>query len=143
MSRAWSHTHTQTIFVQSRVDLKSHSMLYLTKHVLFKLISKTCCHHKKMLQGSHDQKCNRFIHGKFQQKTTWQILKQPGLISSDLHLSIKCNCQTYDDNIGPKLKKPSYVVFIMNHALNCDPIALEVISLILSCLERDLSPGFE
>ena len=26
----------------------------------------------------------------------------------DLHFSvIKCHCQTYDDNIGPKLKKPS------------------------------------
>ena len=36
----------------------------------------------------------------------WRMLKQPALNSSDLHFSvIKCNCWTYDDNIGPKLKK--------------------------------------
>ena len=39
------------------------------------------------------------------------MLKQPGLISSDLHLSvIQCNYRTYDDNIGQKLKKPSFVI---------------------------------
>ena len=31
-----------------------------------------------------------------------RMLKGPGLKSLDLHLSIiKCNCWTYDDNIGP------------------------------------------
>ena len=39
------------------------------------------------------------------------MLKQPGLISSDLHiLVIKFNCQTYDDNMGPKLKNLSFVI---------------------------------
>ena len=32
------------------------------------------------------------------------MLKQPALISSDLDLwVIKCNCRTYDENIGPEL----------------------------------------
>ena len=40
------------------------------------------------------------------------MLKAPPLKSSDLYLSvIKCHCQTYDDNIGPKFKKPSYAIF--------------------------------
>ena len=35
-----------------------------------------------------------------------RMLKQPGLISLDLHLSvILCNCWTYEDNIGLKFKK--------------------------------------
>ena len=41
--------------------------------------------------------------------TYWWVLKAPPLKSSDVHFSvIKCHCQTYDDNIGPKLKKPSF-----------------------------------
>ena len=32
------------------------------------------------------------------------MLKQPGLISSVLSV-LKCNCLTYDDNIGPKFLK--------------------------------------
>ena len=35
-----------------------------------------------------------------------RMLKQPGFTSSVLFLSVLwCNCQTYDDNNGPKLKK--------------------------------------
>ena len=38
------------------------------------------------------------------------MLKQPSLKSSGLHLSVlECNCQTYDNSIGPKLKQPSFV----------------------------------
>ena len=48
---------------------------------------------------------------KFQHCEKWQMLKGPGLISSDQHLLlVKCNCRTYDDNIGPKLKKPSFEI---------------------------------
>ena len=44
--------------------------------------------------------------------TYWWVLKAPPLKSSDVHFSvIKCHCQTYDDNIGPKLKKPSFAIF--------------------------------
>ena len=39
-----------------------------------------------------------------------QMLKQPGLISSVLHLSVFCNCHTYYDNIGPKLKKLRFAI---------------------------------
>ena len=40
-----------------------------------------------------------------------QMLKAPSLDSSDLHISVlKCNCQTYDDVIGLRLKKPSFVI---------------------------------
>ena len=36
--------------------------------------------------------------------------KRP-LKSLDLHFSvIKCHCWTYDDNISPKLKKPSFAI---------------------------------
>ena len=36
----------------------------------------------------------------------WRMLKAPPLKSSDLHfLVIKYHCRSYDDNIGPKLKK--------------------------------------
>ena len=36
----------------------------------------------------------------------WGMLKQPALISLDLYLSvINCKCWTYDDNIGPRIKK--------------------------------------
>ena len=39
------------------------------------------------------------------------MIKQPGLIFLDLHLwVIQFNCLTYDDNIGPKLKKPNFVL---------------------------------
>ena len=39
------------------------------------------------------------------------MLKAPPLKSSDLHFSvIKCHCWTYDDNIGPKFKKPSFAI---------------------------------
>ena len=39
------------------------------------------------------------------------MLKAPPLKSWDLHFSvIKCHCWTYDDNIGPKLKKPSFAI---------------------------------
>ena len=39
------------------------------------------------------------------------MLKAPPLKSSDLHFSvIKCHCWTYDDNIGPKLKMPSFAI---------------------------------
>ena len=42
-----------------------------------------------------------------------RMLKQPGLISPDLHLSvIKCNCWKYDDNIGLQLKELRFVIFI-------------------------------
>ena len=42
----------------------------------------------------------------------WRMLKQPGLISSDLTLLvIKCNCWTYNNNIGLKLKKLSFVIW--------------------------------
>ena len=35
-----------------------------------------------------------------------RMVKAPPLISLDLHLSAtKCNCWTYDVNIGPKFKK--------------------------------------
>ena len=52
-----------------------------------------------------------------QQKCAWastggkqgRVLKAPPLKSLDLHFLVtKCHCQTYDDNIGPKLKKPSF-----------------------------------
>ena len=40
----------------------------------------------------------------------WMV-KAPPLKSSDLHFSvIKCHCRTYDDNIGPKLKKRSFAI---------------------------------
>ena len=40
-----------------------------------------------------------------------QVLKAPPLKSSDLHLSvIECHCRTYDDNIGPNLKKLSFAI---------------------------------
>ena len=43
---------------------------------------------------------------------SWRMPKQPGLIPSDLHLSvIQWNCQDYDDSIGPNLKKLSFVFF--------------------------------
>ena len=33
------------------------------------------------------------------------------LIFSDLHFSVrKCHCRTYDENIGPQLKKPSFAI---------------------------------
>ena len=39
--------------------------------------------------------------------THWQMLKQPGLFSLVLHLSVlKCNCRTYNDNISLKLNAP-------------------------------------
>ena len=39
------------------------------------------------------------------------MLKAPPLKSLDLHFSvIKFQCRAYDDNIGPKLKKPSCVI---------------------------------
>ena len=39
------------------------------------------------------------------------MLKAPPLKSSDLHFSaIECHCETCDDNIGPKLKKKSFVI---------------------------------
>ena len=42
----------------------------------------------------------------------WRMLKAPPLKSLDLHFSvIKCHCQTYDDNIGPKLKKAELCYF--------------------------------
>ena len=45
-----------------------------------------------------------------------QMLKAPPLKSLDLHFSgIKCNCQTYDNNIAPKLKKPSFAIFGANN----------------------------
>ena len=41
----------------------------------------------------------------------WQMLKASLLKSSDLHFSvIKWHCQTYDDNIGPKFKKPRFAI---------------------------------
>ena len=41
----------------------------------------------------------------------WQVLKAPPLKSSDLHFLVtKCHCWTYDDNFGPKLKKPSFAI---------------------------------
>ena len=40
-----------------------------------------------------------------------RMLKAPPLKSSDLNLSVqKCHCRTYDDNIGPKLNKPSFAI---------------------------------
>ena len=37
--------------------------------------------------------------------------KAPPLKSLDRHFSvIKCHCWTYDDNIGPKLKKLSFAI---------------------------------
>ena len=39
-----------------------------------------------------------------------KMLKGPGLKLSVLHFSvIKCKFQSYDDNIGPKLRKPNFV----------------------------------
>ena len=39
------------------------------------------------------------------------VLKAPPLKSTDLHFSvIKCNCRTYNDNIGPELKKLSFAI---------------------------------
>ena len=42
------------------------------------------------------------------------MLKAPPLKSLDLHFPvIKCHCRTYDDNIGPKLKKLSFAILAM------------------------------
>ena len=39
------------------------------------------------------------------------MLKAPPLKFSDLHFCvIKCHCRTYDDNIGPKFKKPGFAI---------------------------------
>ena len=39
------------------------------------------------------------------------MLITPHLKSSDLHfLVVNCHCQTYDDNIGPKFKNPSFAI---------------------------------
>ena len=47
--------------------------------------------------------------------TYWWVLKAPPLKSSDVHFSvIKFHCWTYDDNIGPKLKKPSFAILGMH-----------------------------
>ena len=61
------------------------------------------------------------------------MLKAPPLISSDLHFSvIKCHCRTYDDNIGPKLKKLSfailgvYNIFKIDCVLYSDNLALSM-----------------
>ena len=39
------------------------------------------------------------------------MLKASPFKSSNLHFSaIKCHCRTYDDNISPKFKKPSFAI---------------------------------
>ena len=39
------------------------------------------------------------------------MLKGPALKSSNLHiLVLYYNCRTYDDNIGPKFKKPNFAI---------------------------------
>ena len=41
-----------------------------------------------------------------------RMLNRFGLISYDLNLSvIQCNCPTYDDNFGPKIKKAKLCIF--------------------------------
>ena len=51
-------------------------------------------------------------------RLAWGMLKQPALISSDLHLSvIKCKCQTYDDNIDPKLSSLHWNILVFFYAL--------------------------
>ena len=45
------------------------------------------------------------------------MLKVPPPKSLDLHfLVIKCHCWTYDDDIGPKLKKPIFAILGIYHA---------------------------
>ena len=46
-----------------------------------------------------NQRCSKFKVGK-----QWRMLKQPSLKSLGLNISVlKCNRQTYDDNIVPRL----------------------------------------
>ena len=41
----------------------------------------------------------------------WWMLKAPPLKYTYLHFSvIKCHCLTYDDNIGPKIKKSRFAL---------------------------------
>ena len=45
--------------------------------------------------------------------------KSTTFYSSDLYIStVKCNFQTYDDNIGPKLKKQGVVLHATNQTLS-------------------------
>ena len=66
-----------------------------------------------MLHGIFDSERKRLVetNSKDCYKLIWKMLKAPALKSSDLYFSvIKCHCQTYDDIIGPKLKKLSFAI---------------------------------
>ena len=49
--------------------------------------------------------------GPYKMYFSGQDVRMADAKSLHLHLSvIKCDCPTYDDNIGPKLKQPSFVI---------------------------------
>ena len=76
----------------------------------------------KINKNIYFQSCIREVqypHWEVQQDSKWwkkivkkrQMLKLPGLNSSGLHILVLwCNCLTYDDNISPKFKKPSFAI---------------------------------
>ena len=110
---------SKPVFYNQKIEVESENLVPTRRKKKEKSWAQLACLILSQLVNSHirinalNRKTKNCGHYVWLKVTIGEwMLKAPPLISSNPHLSvIKCNCWTYGDNIGPRLKKPSFVYF--------------------------------